>query len=72
MGLEEITVPLEGTDIRCSQCDHPAPADTYELGTWRHSVLITNPVDDLTIRMLLCPACLEEDHNGEYDSGEGD
>ena len=71
MTVQEITAPGE-TALFCAQCDRPAPSDSSLLRLWRHSSLITNPVDELTVKMLLCPACLDEDHTGEFDSGTGD
>jgi len=43
----------------------------YWLAT-AHSELITSPVDELIVKMLLCPACLEDDHTGDFESEAGD
>ena len=62
----------EVAGLRCAQCDRPAPTDPDLLRGWRHSELMTSPVDDLIVRMLLCPACLEEDHTGDFESYPSD
>jgi len=71
MTVTETTVSAEPA-LFCAQCDRPAPTDPLLLGMWRHSSLLTSPVDELTVKMLLCPACLDEDHSGAFDSGPGD
>ena len=72
MAVQVITVTDEVTGLRCAQCDRPAPTDPNLLHAWRHSTLITRPVDELIVKMLLCPACLEDDHNGDFESEAGD
>ena len=72
MQVQEITAAGEVTDLRCAQCDRPAPTDPDLLLAWRHSSLMTHPVDELIVKMLLCPACLEDDHSGHFESGAGD
>ncbi len=72
MAVREITLADEGTDLRCAQCDRPAPNDPVLLRGWRHSELMIGPVDELIVKMLLCPACLEEDHAGDFESGASD
>ncbi|MGD0714721.1 MAG: hypothetical protein ABSB24_11120 [Gaiellaceae bacterium] len=73
MAVQEITaVTGDVTGLRCAQCDRPAPTDPDLLHAWRHSELITSPVDELIVKMLLCPACLEDDHTGDFESEAGD
>ena len=72
MAVEEITATDEVTALRCAQCDCPAPTDPDLLQAWRHSALITRPVDELIVKMLLCPDCLEDDHVGDFESGPAD
>ena len=68
MAVQEITVADEVTGLRCAQCDRPAPTDPDLLHGWRHSELMICPVDELIVKMLLCPSCLEEDHTGDFES----
>ena len=72
MAVQEITVVDGVTRLGCAQCDRPAPTDPDLLHTWRHSTLITRPVDELIVKMLLCPACAEDDRTGDFESGAGD
>ena len=72
MAVQEITVTDEVTDLRCAQCDRSAPTDPDLLHAWRHSALITRPMDELIVKMLLCPACLEDDRTGDFESGPAD
>lgn len=58
--------------LRCAQCDRPAPTDPELLQTWRHSALMTEPVEELLTKMLLCPACLAEDLAGDFEAGPAD
>ena len=68
MAVQEITVADEVTGLRCAQCDRPAPTDPDLLRAWRHSELMICPVDELIVKMLLCPSCLEEDRTGDFES----
>jgi len=71
MTTAAITAPGE-TALFCAQCGRPAPADPSLLVLWRNSSLQSSPVDELIVMMLLCPDCLDEDHDGAFESGEGD
>jgi hypothetical protein len=57
--------------LTCAQCGRPAPADAEALG-WHNRGLIPTPPDELMVMMLLCPACIEDDHEEEFDSSAGD
>lgn len=72
MPIQEIPLAAEVTGLHCAQCDRPAPTDPELLGAWRHIELVTPPVDELIVKMILCPACLEEDHSGDFDVEAGD
>lgn len=72
MPILEIDLATEVAGLRCAQCDRPAPTDPDLLRTWRHIELITSPVDELIAKMLLCPACLEADHTGDFDAAASD
>ena len=59
--------------FHCAQCDRPLPAEEAELGAWRPGdVVHACPVDETTAMTLLCPECLEAEHAGDFDAGEGD
>jgi hypothetical protein len=57
--------------LECSQCGRPAPADRAELGRWGQGGLaVAGGVDDVTASMLLCPDCVDDDREREYEEGE--
>ena len=72
MAVQEIIVTDEVTVLRCAQCGRPAQTDPDLLHAWRHSALITRPMDELVAKMLLCPDCLEDGHVGDFESGASD
>jgi hypothetical protein len=72
MAVQEITVVNGVTRLGCAQCDRPAPTDPGLLHAWRHSALMSRPFDELIVKMLLCPACAEDDRTGDFESGAGD
>jgi hypothetical protein len=72
MAVQGITAADEITGLRCAQCDRLAPIDPELLRLWRHSELMISPLDELIVKMLLCPACLEDDHSGDFESEAGD
>lgn len=68
MAVHGITVSDEVTGLRCAQCDRPAPTDPDQLRAWRHGALMTGPVDELVVKMLLCPVCVADDAAGDFES----
>ena len=72
MSVIGIPTADEVAGLRCAQCDRIAPTDPDLLRGWRHSELMTSPLNDLIVRMLLCPACLEDDHTGDFESTGSD
>lgn len=59
------------SELNCAQCGRPAPVNPEALG-WRNRKLIPTPPDDLMVMMLLCPTCVDDDHEGMFDSSACD
>jgi hypothetical protein len=61
------------TDLVCSQCGRPAPADSGELARWEHGPALAaeSPTDE-TAPLLLCPECWSENRDHAFEEGGGD
>ena len=57
----------------CSQCGIDAPRDPAQLQGWMHGRLaLSGDFPEVIDSLLLCPGCVEEDHEHDYDEGAGD
>jgi len=61
------------TPLACSQCGQEAPTDLPELTHWAYgSIAAQGEFPDVIDRLLLCPQCVEEEREHEFDEGGAD
>ncbi len=65
--------PIVSTQLACSQCGSEAPTDPAALRGWVYGRLaLSGEWADVIDRLLLCPACVQEEHLHDFEEGEGD
>lgn len=58
------------TRLACAQCGRDAPGDDAELSAWAYGRLAARgELADVIDALLLCPDCVEEEHEHAYDEG---
>jgi len=58
------------TDLACAQCGRGAPSDPGELTQWAYGpIAIRGEFPEVIDVLLLCPECVVEDHDHEFDEG---
>lgn len=61
------------TPLACAQCGQEAPGDPRELMRWACGWLaVRGDFPEAIDGLLLCPACVEEEHAHEFDEGGAD
>lgn len=61
------------TAVACSQCGQEAPSDPHELLRWAYgSIAMRGDFRDVIGALLLCPECIEEEHEHAFDEGGTD
>jgi hypothetical protein len=58
------------TDLACAQCGRAAPGDPAELTGWAYGpIALRGEFPEVIDVLLLCPECVVEDHDHEFDEG---
>jgi hypothetical protein len=65
-----MSATLTAARLACSQCGAEAPEDPFELVLWKYGRLaLEGDFADAIDWLLLCPDCVEEEHDHAYDEG---
>jgi len=58
------------TPLACAQCGRDAPTDSYELKDWAYGrIALRGDFPDVIDLLLLCPECVDEEHEHAFDDG---
>jgi hypothetical protein len=61
------------TELACAQCGRAAPGEPDELETWAYGpIAVRGEFPEVIDVLLLCPECVDEDHDHDFDEGTGD
>ena len=58
------------TELACAQCGCAAPTAPGELTSWAYGpIAVRGEFPEVIDVLLLCPECIVEDHDHEFDEG---
>lgn len=58
------------TELACAQCGRAAPSEPSELSGWAYGpTALRGDFPEVIDVLLLCPECVVEDHDHEFDEG---
>lgn len=58
------------TELTCAQCGRTAPSDPGELTGWAYGrTALRGEFPEVIDVLLLCPECVLEDHDHDFDEG---